>query len=731
MGYCDVCTSSTALGRALLLLRPRHPPRALAHCWLAACWLAACCVAACWLAARCSLRALRPTLPLVLAPLLVVAGVPFGGLAHGQDGAAPGANAAGEGEPGTPATTPEDGAEDAPVAPLNPDALQAPAVELSSLDTRWRIMRRAEPGSADEAAAMQSLQRTAIELGLTELPAHSLVLLQEADAANQSGDVGRAETLKTWAEELSPLSAQPAFFDARVSWETRPYDVARIVGHLGRAYRSMHGSLAGATAIGMIWRRAAVEAIAGFSLLLIVLLLIRYAAPIALDVRVRTGRAITLAQGHTLIVLVALTTSLVWNSPFALVCVGVALAAFHAGWLERALLALVVAGLVGIPMLAHDYALLVSANESSNSRVVAAIVAPCDARCVGQLDRLEQQGNANATLALAWVSYRRGTRSAHADALARLDVVDASEAVQVSALRSSAAALRGNIAFSQGDSLSAETHYRTAHEHAATATQRAAALLGVYRAQLSLGQRDVASDTLNLALRADDRLVQRHLEATSRTQNAVLAVSPLPASVLTTRALSEGDSRLADDATEELLSAWYGAVAVRYTVPIAGGLAFLLLLGALAKRQHWVARRCTRCGSPTHRWILADAYDRALCALCYPLIAAAGRLTYAQRRAREYRIQRWGTKTRIGAWVADVLVPGAGHFCEGRTALGLLPLLLGTATVLLALLDTTPLSIPYALGSDRLFTGQLPLAILTAMVAWGIALLARIFAGDK
>ena len=624
--------------------------------------------------------------------------------------------------------TPE---EPAPSQALPPDALRPPAVELASLDTRWRILRRAEAGSTAETAAMQALQRTAIELGLSELPAHSLVLLQEADAALRAGDVGRAETLKTWAHDLSPRSAQPAFFDARVAWEARPYDVARIAGHLTQAYRELSGSLSGAAALGILARLAFAEVLVGLSLLFVLLLLLRHSASIALDLRLLAGRTLTLPQGQALLVLCLLATWLFTSSLFALLAVGIALTAFHVGLKERVLLALAVGALVAVPLLAHDYARLVAANELSNSRIVSAIVAPCDARCDEQLRRLEAQGRGNASLALAWVSYRRGTRSGRAEALAHLDALNASPAAAVPAVRSSATSLRANVAFAQADWASADMLYRAAFDTAESPAQRAAALFGLYRAQLASGQRELAADTLNLAMRADDRVVARHLDPESTTQNAVLPTSPLPASAVMARGLGDSDTDLVDDASGELLEGWFGAVPASFTPPIAGALALCLLLGGLLKRRHRVAARCTRCGSPTHRAILADAYDRGVCALCYPLITGAGMLTFAQRRAREYRIDRWATRTQLGGWVADLLVPGAGHFCQGRTLLALPCLALAVAAVVLVTLDTTPLSVPYALGSDRLFTGQVPLAVGAAVLAYALALVGRIYSGES
>ena len=106
-------------------------------------------------------------------------------------------------------------------------------------------------------------------------------------------------------------------------------------------------------------------------------------------------------------------------------------------------------------------------------------------------------------------------------------------------------------------------------------------------------------------------------------------------------------------------------------------------------------------------------------------------LTFAQRRAREYRIDRWATRTQLGGWVADLLVPGAGHFCQGRTLLALPCLALAVAAVVLVTLDTTPLSVPYALGSDRLFTGQVPLAVGAAVLAYALALVGRIYSGES
>lgn len=599
-------------------------------------------------------------------------------------------------------------------------AVSAPAVQLSDLDRRWEQFTSAEDGSAEELLALDNVERTMLELGVRNLPAHALVLLQSADEALTVDNPVRAERLQEFAERLAPESPQPAFFKAKLEWTMSPANAGPVYISLRTAYASMSSSLAGTAAVSILWRVIAARSIMLFSLLLALALALRYLAPLAMDVRLLSQRTLTLAQGRSLVLLLVAGGSLVFWSPFLAVMATLVATSISLRWSERLFALATVVGLSFLPRLAVDNARLIAVNEFEASRSIMAITAPCDERCLNALERRVEE-DPHAALALATVLYRRGGSQNVARSVQLIEALDVSQSAEASLLT-----LRGNLAFVAGEIVEADALYGEAERVAVTNGQRAAAALNQYRVNSAQGRTTAASRSLERAIAADEPMVEPHIAYDADSQNVVLAIAPIPAASFVEELLRGSSDPTVQAAATEMLSPWYGAVSPRLTIFLSAVVATLLIVGVFFYVRRVGSKRCERCGHPTSRSILAEAYVKRVCVLCYQLGAMPAALTFEQRRARESRIVRWDRLTSVGAPALDLVCPGVGHVAQGRSWLGGFLLALSVLAFSLWTADATPLSIPYSLGEGDLFDGRTQAAILLFMIAFVFANLTRL-----
>ncbi len=595
------------------------------------------------------------------------------------------------------------------------DGIQAPSIQPAALDARWHILREAPPGSEQETRAFEALRSTALELGLTSLPAHSLVLLQQADTALTQGDTQRAMLLRDRAAALAPDSAQPAFFDARVAWLTEPWNAPRIARALWTAYGSMNASIAGRHALASQWRQFAGLALVVLSLLVSVLLMIRHGGRLAYDARLAALRAPSLPQARALIALVIVAPALVMWSPFVFAVTCVVLVATYLSVLERAVAAALMAGLCMLPTLAAQYASAIESADGDDVRAPPAASQPCDVRCERELQHiLDRSDSSVAALSLSWVDYRRGTVEGRQRAAARL-----AERSFTGPLESSAETLRGNLAVVGGDLDGAARAYERAGASAATDMQAAVAWYNLFRVRTLQNRTEAATEAIGRAYAAGESRIDPWVAYDGRSQNLVLMISPIPSSVGLHVEPAPENRWLIDGAVDELLSPWLGAVPVPMSLPLAAGAGAWVILSWLIARSRVVSVRCTRCATPSSRFVYEPAWEARLCVMCYQARTVPGELTREQLVAREQRVDDWQALTRRAGVIAAFVMPGAAQVVSGRTASGLALLLTFALGVGLFIVDPTPMAVPYSLGTDRLFDGRLQLA--AALVALSFA----------
>jgi hypothetical protein len=585
--------------------------------------------------------------------------------------------------------------------------ISAPRVDFPVLDRRWAQFQAATGGSEGEREKLTDFHETALELGLLELPAHALVLMQQAAAADEAGDRARAEVLTDWAEMLSPSSPQPDFFRARQTFFDSPWALGDVFSHVRDGYEELGTTPTGRAAVGRQWRGVVVRGGLIFSLLFGLFIALRHGTALAHDLRIALVKTLTLGQSTALVALLLGAAPLLFWSPFAFVVSAFFVCALHMNLRERLVGALVLALCASAPILTAQEARLVAESQNNNSRIVNAIVSPCNERCSQLLEvALERDGRQEAALVTAWNEYKRGTPDRLRRASEMLEGLELSRGA-----RASAEVLLGNIQFVEGDLEGAEEHYLEAHGLASNSTQRAVAHYALYRLH-SAADRSRMQESSLLSARAEDAdFVANYIDYTGRSQNRVLPICPIPPESLQT-STDSGSQVLADAAANELLKGWYGAIPVSVTLPIVFLILFLLVIGVMANRMRLVSRRCGRCATPVSRWVLDQAFRESLCILCFQLDHASAHLRREQRDARQARIDRWAEAVPKLVLATNLLAPGGGLVMAGWTLTGSFFAAIYSAALAVLVADTIVDATPYTLPESSLFDGRVAVAAI-------------------
>ena len=601
-----------------------------------------------------------------------------------------------------------------------PSLVSAPRVDFTVLDRRWAQFQSAGAGTERERDTLADFHETMLEIGLLELPAHALILMQQAAAAEGAGNRARAEELTDWAQQLAPGSPQPHFFRARQAFDDSPIALGAVSRHVRAGYRELGTTRAGSAAVGRQWRGIVVLGGLLFSLFFALALALRHGTAVAHDLRLALVKTLTLGQSTTLVALLIVAAPLLLWSPLAFILSTLVVCALHLTIRERVVGLLVLGLCAAAPILTEDEARLIAASDDSAALIVNAVVGPCNDRC-DQLLKLaeERDGRDEAALVRAWNEYKRGTPDRLQRATELLEGLDLQGGVL-----SSAEVLLGNIAYADGDLEAAGEHYREAHANAVNATQRAVAHYALSRVHSAAERPELEQQSI-LASRAEDgEFVANYIEYIGRSQNRLLPVSPIPPEVLNTARSAERQQRTAEAAARELLRPWFGSIPPVVAQTIAGAVACLLLIGIAGRRMRLVSRRCTRCATPVSRWVLDQAFLSSLCILCFQLERAATHLRREQREVRRERIERWSEAAPKLTLAANLLAPGAGLLIAGWTVTGALFAAIYGSAIAILLADSVADATPYTLPGSALFDGRsAAAAVLLAIAFIGTAFL--------
>ena len=595
-----------------------------------------------------------------------------------------------------------------------------PRVHFPVLDRRWAQFQSSGDGTERERETLADFHETMLELGLLEMPAHALVLMQQAAAAESSGDRARADQLTDWAEQLAPGSPQPHFFRARQAFNDSRFGLGAVTSHVRAGYRELRTTRAGTAAVGRQWRGIVVVGGLLFSLLFALALAARHGTAVAHDLRLALVKTLTRGQSTALVALLIAAPPLLLWSPLAFIISTLLVCALHMTIRERLVGLLVLALCAAAPILTADEARLIAASDDNASLIVDAVVGPCNQRCVELLELAgERDGRAEASLVLAWNDYKRGTP----DRLRRAaELVGGLELK--GGVHSSGQVLLGNIAYAEGDFDEADARYREAYDHADNATQRAVAHYALSRVH-SAENRPELEQTALLAARAEDgAFVSNYIDYIGRSQNRLLPISPIPPEALSTSGSEERQQETAEGAARQLLRPWFGSIPPSVAPTTAGAAAFLLLVGIAGRRMRLVSRRCTRCATPVSRWVLDQAFRSALCILCFQLERAARHLRREQRGARRERIERWREAAPKLTLAANLLAPGAGLMIAGWTMTGAFFSAVYASALAILLAESVADATPYTLPESALFDGRIAAAV--GLLAISFAVTARL-----
>jgi len=603
----------------------------------------------------------------------------------------------------------------------------APPFSESTFIPRWQLFREEEAGSEAEIAAFESLKTIAFELGLTDLPAHSLVLLQESLLAEEEENHVRAAQLLTWSVELSPHSPSREFSLTKRALQNSIFNVTEYSGHLRKGYRELWETLAGRAALEALWRASLLRFIAIFSAMLAFVLFIRHSGQAVFDLRLLSGRTLSLIQARWLLGVLALTPALIFFSPILAIFVFLAIISPYFSWLERGIVFVLLFLLIFAPPLARNASRAQAIESSMGQMITSALTSPCDHRCQERLRNvIEQENNQNASLALAWVLFRQeGIRNA--EEIRSLTPID-SEELGVS---SSAQTLLGNVCFVENNFNLAIEHYEQALVHAQTPQQHGAATLNLYRAYDQVGNAEQAQSNLLLATQSHLPIVDRFRIYNGQTQNRVLMFSPLPTDSAYTAELNSVDPEVAQTMLHARLAPFFGEFHPLLFLRSIYFLIFLVFIGIFPYHFRISSDRCSSCATPTSKKIFEKAHAMRLCVMCYQLRTISGQLTYHQRVARETRVERWRARSSAFKVFSNVIAPGLGFMLSGWTLIGMSFGFFFAVGITLLLTQTRILAIPYALSNTQVVYGIHRIGGAIFFITWLVSSIAGYLASKE
>lgn len=519
-----------------------------------------------------------------------------------------------------------------------------PMIDESTAETRWSAFRASVNG-ADEDRTFESFRTVSQELGYTLLPVHASALHREARQAIASGDLETAERRLAQATRLSPRGSRVLWGKSERSFAESPWALHDWTPLFVSALRAEWRTPAGRHTLSS-WFTDLINHVCMFVFVSgLLLMLVKYGARLAFDLRLLFGRIPTWRQMQVGVIVgfgfLALFAPLWVTSAI----VGFSLALYAGRRDVPLVLATALASLVAVsPVRAPQFDVALA------EWIAMAPASPCDERCVSALERASSDGLAAATVALAWTHYRRGNTASLTQARELLETVDTDG--EAGAWRY---LLAGHLATIAGDFALAEQQYRQAAEQTRDRETRATITIALSRIAMATDDTESARQLVQAAAEAGHPLLEQWTGYQGRSQNALL-----PGWHMSTSGVL-GHLRAAGMETR---ARWFG-VAEGWPLCVAG--AFLAgLLAALALHRLGLrSEACQSCGTPTSRFVLAAAHRDHHCVWCFQATSRSVQLSFDEQRSRDDRAESRLRRLTRTDWLTVWFAPGAAlwlHF---------------------------------------------------------------------
>jgi len=519
-----------------------------------------------------------------------------------------------------------------------------PMIDESTAELRWSDFRASLNG-ADEDRTFEAFRTVSQELGYTLLPAHASALHREARQAMAAGDLELADRRLAQARRLSPRDSQVLWGKSERSFFENPWALHEWTPLVVSALRSEWRTPAGRHALSSWFADVANRVCLWVFVSGLLLMMLKYGARLAFDLRLVLGRIPTWRQMQVIVVLgfaaVALAAPL-WVTG-CIMGFGLAL---YAGRRDVPLVvATALASLVAVsPIQAPEY------DIESAEWIATAPGSPCAERCVAALERASSEGFAAASVALAWTHYRRGNTASLTQARELLDTIRTDgEAAAWQSL------LLGHLATISADFPLAEQHYRQAAEHTRDRETRATITVSLSRVAMATNDTATARQLVQAAAEAGHPLLEQWTGYQGRSQNSLLPSWHMSTSGVLAHFRAEG---------VETRARWLGATD-GWPFYVVGSFFMGLLVALVLHRTGIRSEACQSCGTPTSRFVLAAAHRDHHCVWCFQATTRSVQLSFDEQQARDWRAESRLRRLKRTDWLTVWFAPGASlwlHF---------------------------------------------------------------------
>jgi tetratricopeptide (TPR) repeat protein len=600
------------------------------------------------------------------------------------------------------------------VSPEGGQVIRPPSGSLADLGAIWE-QRRLHLEQRDFELAGQGLERFLAlkeELGIRNMPAHSLVLLREAGRDRARGDARAAEQGLAAARRLSP---EVALFHLEAAWQSfraSPWALGEVFGPLGDAAASAwrdpltrnrwlaNGLLGLLLGLGL--------AIAVF----VVVQCLRYLRLFLHDfhhlfprgaARIQTG----ILAGILLLLPVFLRAGLLVS-----LLTWLLVAWIYQTWRER-ILSMACAAVLGLSPLALEQ--VVGALELPRSPIADLLAvergpAPADSLARLRMGLEARPRDPSLLASLGGFHKRAGDLGRARELLER--------AVES---RPEAAFLHnnlGNVYFLQGETGPALERYKRATDlEPALAT----GYFNMSRAFFRTLQLEKGKQARQQAIQLDQELMRELTRrAESGQANGVVADLPLPDDWLR---LDDGwaSSLRTSRAELGLWRSYTGTTDPRRGWFYLGGTALLALLLALGRTRMFSANACVRCGRPVCRRCDAELRDDSVCGQCFHAFVRKDKVDARVRISKEIQVRQYRARVETLARALSFVLPGVGQLLKDRPLRGMLILTVCALAAVQLVFWPQVLRGPWADGAAVDWLKLIPLAaLLLAFYLWAV-----------
>jgi tetratricopeptide (TPR) repeat protein len=569
----------------------------------------------------------------------------------------------------------------------------------SSFDALWSAYKKAEAKGDNDAAqnALREIRRLRIERNIRSLETMALARVEEGVAALRAGDNARAETAFRDAVAFDPHLPDAYFGLAQHDMKKGPLGIVPAVKNTLAGTVARLATARGGHYVLALFVPVALLALLATTVVFALAMLIRYASLLKHDFEESFGPGRqSLALGLAAIIL--FLPAMLFQGWAWLPLWWLAMLFIYMGRIERIVsLALLVLSVAAAPVIKTMEARLLAQQNPLFWASLGALESGPDARAIAQLEEAQRANPDDRDLTyLLGAEYKKAGRYDEAAALYR-DTLRATPKDPV-ALNNLA-----NLEFAAGEFPAAIARYKQGIESGPPPPVAATFYYNMSLAHLQKFDYQPAQEARTQAERLDSSLVHGYdsLWKYDKGDYAVVDLGLGPDDVWSkfagsTRGIVQ-KNRYGKGPDSAAMPSLLPSLMNRLSVfPLVALLAVLIL-------RRWrggkaFTMRCTKCGTPFCRRCHLGQVAGGLCTQCHHLFVVRDGVSGPARNRKLLEVQKEEARRDRVFRMLSLLVPGAGHLYGHRTAMGIVLVLVWSATLAAALLTGRLLPLTEASG---------------------------------